>query len=552
MGNPMQPERARHVRIDLIGDFGLTDETGAAITLRGGKARALLAILARSENTRRSRRWIEQRLWSDRAPEQAGGSLRQALTQIRRALGDHADLLRADRDIVAMANIISDLDADPETARQKLKSGREFLENVDVRDAAFDEWRQAEHSVIKAELLPEQVVPGWALISAGTEVPPFVLQFENLPTGTAGVVSTSLGELIGQQLAQHAAVEVYRVTGDETHLDIPDQGLSITIEATKLGQQLLVHVSLVARGRGRVLWSRSTQIPLTQDNVISEGAFPQLVYEAVEAAQGAFGHHLPPSSAVYRANALMSKAVSDAFSFDSIRLQRADEFLSDASTSDLLPPGLALAWRGLVRQIMLVERTETEIATRLDEAEEFARRSVEVGRENPVVLALAAQVRIMLDADWAIGAVLAQDAVTIAPGNPMAHAALASVQLRRQNYQDAGGLALRGATIATNTKLGPWMFSLCGLAALADGNFEKSIGYFERCYARAPSFRSPMRHLIYLYLSRGETDRAIKLMNRLKQIEPDFCPSRLMDDVTYPVNTLRRTNLIQTYTSELL
>ena len=56
------------------------------------KGRALLAVLAMSSDMRRSREWLATLLWERSAEEQARASLRQTLSEVRRALGVDHDL----------------------------------------------------------------------------------------------------------------------------------------------------------------------------------------------------------------------------------------------------------------------------------------------------------------------------------------------------------------------------------------------------------------------------------------------------------------------------
>src|SRR5438552_18994278 len=79
-----QPE----LRISVIGAFRVLAPDGEDLTPRGRKARALLAILALTPTRRRSRPALQDKLWSDRGPEQGAASLRQTLTEIRRAFGE--------------------------------------------------------------------------------------------------------------------------------------------------------------------------------------------------------------------------------------------------------------------------------------------------------------------------------------------------------------------------------------------------------------------------------------------------------------------------------
>ena len=77
------------IDIRLLGGFAVS-RAGAPITLAGRKTSALLALLALHPGTLLTRERLCDLLWSRSAPEQARGSLRQALAQLRKALDDEA------------------------------------------------------------------------------------------------------------------------------------------------------------------------------------------------------------------------------------------------------------------------------------------------------------------------------------------------------------------------------------------------------------------------------------------------------------------------------
>lgn len=144
--------------ISLIGPLRVRAPDGTDITPRGTKAQGLIALLAEHDGRRRSRRWIEARLWSDRAPAQASGSLRQTLIEIRRAFGDHHDLLGSDRLAVWLdpTRVTVDLDHAPAISQ------REILEGLDVRDPEFEDWlrllRQRQPTVAPPTPTPEREI----------------------------------------------------------------------------------------------------------------------------------------------------------------------------------------------------------------------------------------------------------------------------------------------------------------------------------------------------------------------------------------------------------
>ena len=130
-------DKAVELRIVLSGRFAVVSPGAGNLTPVGAKSQALLAMLASSPDRTRTRRWLAEKLWSDRGPDQASGSLRQALTDIRATLGVHSGLLGADRQKVW-------LDETRVAVQMTEAPHPEFLEGIDVRDPEFGVWLRME------------------------------------------------------------------------------------------------------------------------------------------------------------------------------------------------------------------------------------------------------------------------------------------------------------------------------------------------------------------------------------------------------------------------
>ncbi|MEE8501313.1 MAG: winged helix-turn-helix domain-containing protein, partial [Kiloniellales bacterium] len=144
------------LRIRLLGGFEVSYGPDATISLTGRKTQALLAYLALPPGEPRAREKLTALLWSDRGEEQARSSLRQALSELRKALGD-ADPppLIAGRDVVSLDADAVDVDAvaferligeaTPEALAQAVEIYQgELLDGLGVDDPAFEEWLRAE------------------------------------------------------------------------------------------------------------------------------------------------------------------------------------------------------------------------------------------------------------------------------------------------------------------------------------------------------------------------------------------------------------------------
>jgi TolB-like protein/Tfp pilus assembly protein PilF len=141
------------LRIRLLGGFELASACGRDVPLPGRKVRALMACLALSPGKPWPREKLMALLWSDRGEEQARASLRQALAELRRALGEPSPL-RTEHDAVSLAPAMIAVDA-PEFERlaeagQSVEAATlyrgQLLDSHGVRDDAFEDWLRAERT----------------------------------------------------------------------------------------------------------------------------------------------------------------------------------------------------------------------------------------------------------------------------------------------------------------------------------------------------------------------------------------------------------------------
>lgn len=254
--------------IRMIGMFEVRDEAGLDRTPRGSKARALLAMLCQTPGHCRPRRWLEARLWSDRGQEQASGSLRQALTELRKALGPLSDRLISDRDSVALAGFRADLTADPSAARLALAQGRELLEGIDILDPAFNVWLAEERQRVVAQLGGESQETAAAI--------PFSLRLADLPEGTEATVARELAGAIARLTAEY-------LLGERTHGMAGDRlpgGLDLQLEGAWSEDRAYLKVRLVDQANQRTLWSQRL---VASRGPEGRGDLPKVEFETIEA-----------------------------------------------------------------------------------------------------------------------------------------------------------------------------------------------------------------------------------------------------------------------------
>jgi len=135
------------LQLRLLGGFDLRSSHGRVAMPAGRKVRALLTCLALSPGKAWPREKLMALLWSDRGEEQARASLRQALAEMRRVLGEPSPV-RSEHDAVSLDPAFLAVDAVQfEQLAQAGKLGEAaalyrgpLLDGHGVRDGAFEDW----------------------------------------------------------------------------------------------------------------------------------------------------------------------------------------------------------------------------------------------------------------------------------------------------------------------------------------------------------------------------------------------------------------------------
>ncbi len=144
--------------IRLLGGFEVLRAAGAPVAFPTRKARALLAYLALRPGQSHTRDELADLLWAN-GGDQARGSLRRTLSDLRKAMGDSA-ALTSEGDVVALAP--GGLEVDVEIF-ERLAAGElaaqeqavmlyrgELLAGFGLREQAFEAWLRAERDRCRA------------------------------------------------------------------------------------------------------------------------------------------------------------------------------------------------------------------------------------------------------------------------------------------------------------------------------------------------------------------------------------------------------------------
>lgn len=525
-------------RLKLYGRFRFETEEGLDVTPKSAKAQALIALVATSDGGSRGRLWLQKRLWPNSPPDRASVSLRQCLSEIRRALGPSRDLLHADRRSVSLP-----LD---EIAFAPPLHGEEFLEGIALHDGdhQLDEWLHAHRearatpvrvkSAGRQEATPEVLRPK----------PPLrpIVVFATRAEGATDLelIEEIFVDCVSRSLREMLTVDVY----DRPQLAPPNPSFRVEVQAFKKGGAAVGIRARINRGPdSSLVWSNMTSTTLHGAPPVEDLEIVALGNQLIDALADAMTAEIDVPQDQRDANMLCRLAVRKIFCLRPEALLEADELL--AQVQELGPRALGAAWRAQLRLIQEVELHPDRSDALAEEARLFCRDALELEPLNSMVLASVANTRLVLDRDVNACLELARRSVSLNPANPMAWNALANGKLYAGEIAEAHALAVRAQAMSSGSPFGFWWdFGRCLTAALT-GRSEEAVRLAEGAHALSPEFRPPLRYLAALYAAAGRDEDAIRAGERLKRLEPDFSFDRMARDESYPISPLRRSGLLE-------
>lgn len=517
------------VELVLHGPFALRGPDGQDLTPKPHKARALLALLATAPDRRRPRRWVEERLWSDRGPRQAAGSLRQALVDLRRALGTAGDVLVTDREWVALAPV--GLTVTP-------PGGGEFLEGIAVRDPAFLRWLDGQRR------RDAPAVPAAHPADTAGPAPQRPVTIRIGTPGQSGTVSGTVAEIVAARIAAEISDHVTAAT--ITRLEgpsLPSADIDITCTVVEDNGICLAFIKIVHPPTARLIFAKDCRFIGTATSLVGSDDLIRAAFEAAEKSVARIPHILGLGRAATKSAALGQLALHRMFSFDEVQLGQADRLMEQAWEVDENP--VHLAWRGLLQMVKAIEMPQVLRPELHDLALELTAHAMERDDGNATVKALVAQTRAMLFGDATSAGLAAAQAVQENPRNPFALQAMAVARMLAGQGEDAYRMSLLGRSYAGRSAFRHWWDAHHATICVATGRANEAIQAAEAAAFGAPSLRPAYRYLMSLYAQRGDMVKANAMKDALERLEPGFSVDRMLLDPDYPVRTLRKTGLLK-------
>lgn len=511
--------------IQTFGPFAMRTEAGRDITPRGRKACGLIAMLCLSPNFRRTRRWLQDHLWSDRGESQAAGSMRQTLVEIRKAMDTFSDLLATERGLVYLKE-----DGVRIAGEQ---TGQELLEGMDIRDEEFEDWLREARAVHREHRLLERTYPEEPRQQPRQPLRLVIETAAGAPEIGEQALVSGISGLIGRSMRDGLDIEILSGDGSGSA-----GAADLMLCASMADGGRIAHIALEEGATKRQLWSEL----IAMGNEVEHGRIPEVLLRGINVSSNvAMGWLLNSRQNESGELFYYRRALEHLSRYNFHDFLEADRLFAAAYEAG--GRSIHLAWRAYLRSFLAAEMMPTDLLVLEEEARGFMRQAMTAEPYNSLVLSLCAQCEAMVFLDFINAYELARRSVKINPSNAFAWACLgvAESHLGRPGY---GMQHCRKARAIAGTSIfAPHIDILACIVAVMAGEFPEARHFGEAAHGRAPSLVAPLRFLAALCFHDRDDDRGSIIVDRLKTLEPGFMIGHLRDP-SYPAESLRKSTLM--------
>lgn len=514
------------IRIFITGPFKVLGAGGEDFTPSGSKEQGLLALLATGDNGKRSRAWLRHMLWSRSDRKQAGGSLRQATTKLKKQLGAAQFVLGSNRLDMFLDLTAVEIVDEPD---------REFLEGLDARDDKFEEWHSKERLDRSLNLSSGKIIR-FTEARPLKLTPPMCLQIrsESLAAIEYGWIEQSIADSLAKSLRENFSLPVVVNTPDLEGVENWIASISVMVPQ---GDELGVRIGLTDGDDVQQLWSGQCVIKERSLQLQDHPDIQRLSYQFGEGLADALVRNFGTQEQLLHPDLLCQLGIRRLFTMRADKIESADRLFAKAY--DLHKSAVYLAWRAQLREIQFLERIRDDREALAAESEEFAAKAIELDPNNSMVLALIANTRLYVNGNIGDSFKLAMRSVALNPCNPMAWWALSAAEMKLGQFENAHEKAKTAARLMRNSSFEFWANSQLSGTSIALGQLDEAKRLLMSVSLDRPNFRPALRYLFALHAKDEEWNSAISTAARLSEVEPGFSIEQLLTDENYPVRLVR-------------
>jgi hypothetical protein len=412
----------------------------------------------------------------------------------------------------------------------------EPFEDVDVHDGEFEHLIRDIRQHIRQKLLhrkPPSGVPRRVVL----------LVCETRGTPAAEVAARLLQDRILRGLYEIEGLEVVSPASNDIRAatERPQGLLMMRVLSVALADDVFLSCEIEPTGGGRKLWSATITAPASIVRMCDAVELDRLAATSVEKLCDTFAAGQSAEGADMCAFLLARHARDLFFRLDQKSLIDADRLLRRAF--EIEPRGRYLAWRAFLRNAAYFQHRNMQFFDDPTPVGELAIEALRHSPEDAAVQAITSQLDYIHQGSVRTPLIMAQRSIEGDPTSPMGWAVLSNALAANGRREESYDAASRAVKLSATSPFQFYFEHFACMAAAALGDYDRSMLHARTSLRFRPDFVSTRRYEIALNLQRGDAAALAQSLNALRQHEPNFSPSMLLEP-SYPVTTLRRLPLI--------
>ncbi len=496
--------------LSLCGAVELRAPSGKLVTPKLRKAQALLAYLALAKGRAIERITLQELLWSDRMPQQARDSLKQALSHIRRAFAEaKTSPLCTNGGPISLSSEALDIDI----LSANMENLPPLLEGFPVREAPFRSWvletrkefggSQPQTPLIRLEA-PSQ---SYRLLTIG-----FAPTCSTELNTDSGKVTTILCDGLARNLTQSG---LFVLVHDDPHTP-NETDLKLSITPLAFSDSVMLSLTLIRPQTGAVLWSASTWLetpihePMKLFRIASH--YCQQIYDTVFRHRDMFSEENAVAVDAIHAINQIARLAPDNIAAAERALTRATNMLNQSSL---------YGWRAYLTAYQLEKQGSKNLEELRDSAEYFSAHALEMDHNNPLTCALVAHAHSFVLRDHEKAREILAPVRGMVGQNALLADTVGLVHFYSGRYDEACAHAKLASTLGQNNPMRYAFTTLLSASQMMLGRFDEAIASGRRALAQHPAganfdYEPTLRTLAASYALANQSDEGFRMLRKLE------------------------------------
>ncbi|GGX60979.1 hypothetical protein GCM10007385_32810 [Tateyamaria omphalii] len=480
---------------------------------------------------------LQDKLWSDRGQKQGRNSLKQALTQLRKAFGaDAHTAIQSNGGPIYLdrQNLKIDIfENGSERAGNTIYPKREFLEGIDIADPQFNHWL-VEMRTNLAEPSLEQSIAVSDIQAAANAAPVSIGLFPSA-TDSSDLKAQITAGIIVDRIA--TGLRYYELVDVHDFREIDGEGdrgcdLLFSCKAVSLADVVSLSFSLRRVGDQMLVWSRQVNLELAS---LQSFRVSQVTADLVEQIiDRSFKPDIGIQSELHQAARNLLGGID--------RLLRRSEPTVDEAinqlivASELHQTSSAFAWRAYALAHRL-EAGSSCVQELREQADALAAKAIETDPYSPLSRTLLTHVYGFVVRDFDRASSLIDPLRHDEPDLPLYHYVKGFLHVYMGEYASARSSGENAMRLGRSHPYN-YLFSCLSLAANAlSGDFQTAIRIGKQSLKQQSpgtfAFPPTLRYLAASHSNAGDERAAAELFGRVLKRNPDFSLER-MDELGAP------------------